>query len=129
MDFDKIEIKENNPNFRRSFEEQFYYDIHKNINIELRNDLYNKLFYKYDPYIVLQNRFPYPLKNAKHFLIWFNPRYNWIEDISLVNIILKKYFHDKEIKYWENADFLRTIKHIRHLHVIVKEEFDYNYIS
>ena len=40
-----------------------------------------------------------------------------------MNIILDKYFHDKEIKYWENADFLRTIKNIRHLHVIVKDKY------
>ena len=123
MDFNKIEIINNNPNFRRSYEEQYYYDIHKNISNELKNNITNKLFHKYDSYKVLENRFPYPLKNAKHFLIWFNPIYNWIENKLMVDIILDKYFQDKEIKYWENAEFLRTIKNIRHLHVIVKDKY------
>ena len=121
MDFYNIEIKDNNPNFRRSYEEQYYYDIHKNISKELNTDIYNKLFDKYDAFKVLLNRYPYPLINAKHYLIWFNPKYNWIENEKMVKIILEKYFGSKEIKIWENADFLRTVKNIRHLHIIVKK--------
>ena len=53
MDFYNIEIKDNNPNFRRSYEEQYYYDIHKNISKELNTDIYNKLFDKYDAFKVI----------------------------------------------------------------------------
>ena len=98
----------------------FFYDIHKSILIDLKNDLFNKLFDKYDSYKLLLNRFPYPLKNGKHYILWFNPKYNWIENEKLVNLLLKKFFDKKEVKIWENADFLRTVKHIRHIHIIVK---------
>lgn len=120
MYFNNISIKDNNPNFRRSYNEQVLYNIHKKISKEFNTDLKNNLFDNYDSYIIKKNRFPYPLYDATHYILWFNPRYNLINYNDHIKHIINKKFYNKEIKFWENAECLRTVKHIRHIHIIVK---------
>jgi len=122
MYFDNIKIENNIPNFGRSYENTIDYTIHKNISKEFNINLLNILFDEYESYKIKLNRFPYQLNDAKHYLIWFHPKYNWIDNEKLVSIILDKHFicKNKKIKVWENAKHLRTILNIRHLHVIVQ---------
>ena len=120
MNFDFIKINNNNPNFRRGFEEQIYYDLHKNISNDFGNDIKYTLFDKYDSYIIKKNRFPYPLYDAEHYILWLNPRYDLINNKELIKHIINKKFSQRKIKIWENAEYLRTVKHIRHIHIIVK---------
>ena len=53
MYFNNISIKDNNPNFRRSYNEQVFYNIHKKISKEFNTDLKNNLFDNYDIYMML----------------------------------------------------------------------------
>tara|TARA_B110000444_G_scaffold248124_1_gene271631 strand:- start:1672 stop:2061 length:390 start_codon:yes stop_codon:yes gene_type:complete len=106
------------------------YEIHKRLGIELYGSslklLENNLFSLCDQYVIRKCRFSYKFVNIKekglrHDVMWINPKYkeNWSDGRirDQVNNSLK-YKNRKILKIWENEVYLRSVRTIRHYHIL-----------
>ena len=106
------------------------YEIHKRLGIELYGSslklLENNLFSLCDQYVIRKCRFSYNFvnikdKGLKHDVIWINPKYedNWgderIKDQVRHSL---KYKNRRILNIWENEVYLRSVRTIRHYHII-----------
>ena len=117
-------------NIRRELDVRSCYDIHKRLGVELYGStlklLEKNLFSLCDQYVIRKCRFSYKFKDLnyndlRHDVIWINPKYedNWSDERirdQVKNSIL--YRDRKIIKIWENVMYLRSVRTIRHYHIL-----------
>ena len=121
MDFEFLNYKTLFKTYR-DYDTYKSYEINKKISMELHNLLARKLFSKYEPFIIKKNSFPYYWKNAIHYLMWINPKYEKFYSYTRIRSIILHTFSGRVIKFWENPVECRSILHIRHFHIIVLDE-------
>ena len=74
-------------------------------------------YLKYKEYNIVLNDFPYDLeKNIEHYVLWSRKR---LENDSIEKI-LKQEFKNLNIVFFENPEYLKSIKDIFHIHIFVK---------
>ncbi|RZD40949.1 MAG: hypothetical protein CXT73_05855 [Methanobacteriota archaeon] len=106
------------------------YKIHKQLGNELYGSILKMLeknfFGKSDQYTLRKCAFSYtflnlPYKVIKHDCFWINPKYdiNWDDKRIQLQITQDdKYKRSIILKIWENKLYLRSVKTIRHYHII-----------
>tara|TARA_B100001758_G_C18096424_1_gene446109 strand:+ start:242 stop:631 length:390 start_codon:yes stop_codon:yes gene_type:complete len=120
MEFDKF-----NPDFHknigfRHIEVEEKYNLYKSNSKFLKTRIKDKLFSQYQPYNIIKNLYPYNWKNAIHYIMWINPKYDNFYDNKRIVDILNIKFKGKNIKIWENEYINRSIPSIKHFHLILK---------
>ena len=122
MNFDFL-TKDNLLKTYRDYDTYKSYELNKQISMELKTFLVRKLFSKYEPYVIRKNSFPYFWTNATHYLMWINPKYNKFYSYTRIRSIILTTFSGKVIKFWENPIECRSVRYIRHFHIIVQNDF------
>lgn len=101
----------------RSYEDTIHYRQARRRIINYEKYLRCKLFGMHEPYVLIKNKYPYA---KHHFLFWINPMYDQFYPISRIRGIVHAYFPTREIMHlFENVPTKRSIKGIRHIHVII----------
>lgn len=115
--------------FLRDFEEEQAYDLHKQISKELMNGglAYAKIFYPglmmdCKPYVLCPNRFPYFVKNVKHLLLWIDPKYTNLIDITRAKKIVESHLETNFVIF-ENPPNMQSLHGIKHFHVFVCQSY------
>jgi len=67
---------------------------------------------KNESYLFLKNDFPYHV-NAQHYVLWLKN-----ENVNISKIIQQR-FSNKNIKYFQNYHFLKSIPEIKHYQIFV----------
>ena len=106
------------------------YEIHKRLGVELYGStlklLENNLFSLCDQYVIRKCRFSYKFINIKdkglrHDVIWINPKYekNWSDKRIRDQVKQSLKYKNREIlKIWENEVYLRSVRTIKHYHIL-----------
>ena len=108
---------------RDSDVESKYSQFKKNLkskNIKVSDYLYNEYFKDTNKrYLIKPNNFPYSLsQNISHLLLWINPKATLTNNEIIA--IIKNNFQNREIVYFENITENKSIKEIRHIHILIK---------
>tara|TARA_Y100000389_G_scaffold89377_1_gene85856 strand:- start:212 stop:604 length:393 start_codon:yes stop_codon:yes gene_type:complete len=92
----------------------------KSKNIKVSDYLYNEYFKGTNKkYIIKPNNFPYKFsENISHLLLWINPKATLTNNEVIA--IIKNNFQNKNIVYFENIAKNKSVKEIRHIHILVK---------
>jgi len=115
---------------KRELDVIYGYRIHKKLGKELYGStlklLEKNIFGKSQQYAVRKCGFSYNFKKfgykgIKHDCIWINPKYedNW--DAERIKLQVKqddKYSRTEILKIWENKIWFRSVKSIKHYHII-----------
>ena len=120
MEFDKFNPDTDKNIGFRNIDIEEKYDVYKTNSSYFNLDIKVKLFNKSEPYTIIKNLYPYFWKDAYHYIIWINPKYNKFYDHKRILDILCQKFKDFKIKIWENKPNNRSIPHVKHIHIIVK---------
>jgi hypothetical protein len=92
--------------------------------------LNHKLFENGNLLVIKENKFPYDIyKNLKHYVLWIHPVLKTLITIQNARFIIEKKWksmNSNNMIIFENKDKCKSIKTIRHLHVIInfKKEDD-----
>lgn len=115
------------------------YNNHKSYILDNYNSVSEYITQKYFSnenfkymYKIVDNDFPYKLDSGiKHLVCWFNPflfpyNINSLNDLeSYIKIIIKQYNKflvlGTNCIYFENNISARSVPHIRHIHIFIKE--------
>lgn len=112
------------------------YQIHADMlfkkGIDLKDYIYNQLFEGKDiKYCLELNNYPYWCYGLKHYLLWFNPKYNNLLPTDLnkvnpdiVNNIVKTKYPNNQYIYYENLENNKSIPSIKHLHIFIKTSIE-----
>ena len=123
LGMDKLKIK-------RELDVTNGYKVHKKLGDELYGSingiLERNLFGKCDQYVLRKWGFSYKFLNVaekglKHDCFWINPKYkDWWDEERIKKQIKgeNKYKRVRILEIWENKQWLRSIKTIRHFHII-----------
>lgn len=104
--------------------------MHKKLGKELYGStlklLEKNIFGKFDQYVIRKCGFSYNFKKfgykgIKHDCIWINPKYegNWDEERIISQVKQEdKYSRTEILKIWQNKIWFRSVKTIKHYHII-----------
>lgn len=120
MEYDKLKIINGKLNISRDIDTYQIYKQHQIISKFLNIKLEDYLFNKYDMYLIKKNNFPYNLKNSKHYILWINPIYEKFFNLNNIKKLINELFLDEIYIYWENCESEKSIKNIKHYHIISK---------
>ena len=99
-----------------------YERIKQNYGNKYEKYLFKKVFKNNCNFSFLINEFPYNLKKGlKHYVFWINPRIEHKINNDMIYYLISKKVCDGEYIIFENPISSRSIKSIRHFHVIIKE--------
>jgi hypothetical protein len=118
MNYELIDITKSND--KRNIDEVIGYNVYKANANYFKLKINIKLFDKHTPFILVKNKFPYHLKNAIHYVLWINPKYNKFYNKNKIVKIIRILFNDYEYKFWQNPISKMSLKYITHYHIIVK---------
>ena len=108
----------------------YSYRMHKKLGKELYGSilklLEKNIFGKFDQYVIRKCGFSYNFKKfgykgIKHDCIWINPKYegNWDEERIISQVKQEdKYSRTEILKIWQNKIWFRSVKTIKHYHII-----------
>ena len=108
----------------------YSYRMHKKLGKELYGStlklLEKNIFGKFDQYVIRKCGFSYNFKKfgykgIKHDCIWINPKYegNWDEERIISQVKQEdKYSRTEILKIWQNKVWFRSVKTIKHYHII-----------
>ena len=108
----------------------YSYRMHKKLGKELYGStlklLEKNIFGKSDQYVIRKCGFSYNFKKfgykgIKHDCIWINPKYegNWDEERIISQVKQEdKYSRTEILKIWQNKIWFRSVKTIKHYHII-----------
>jgi len=114
----------------RELDVMYSYRMHKKLGKELYGStlklLEKNIFGKSDQYVIRKCGFSYNFKKfgykgIKHDCIWINPKYegNWDKERIISNVKQDdKYSRTEILKIWENKIWFRSVKTIKHYHII-----------
>jgi hypothetical protein len=120
MEFDKLKVFNRKLNIARDIDTYQTYIEHLNISKYFNVNIEDYLFKKYEIYILKKNKFPYNIKNTKHYILWINPEYEYYFNKNNIEKLINEFFINQIYIYWENCDSLKSIKSIKHYHIISK---------
>jgi hypothetical protein len=115
---------------RRELDVTECYKLHKKLGNELYGSVLKMLeknfFGKSDQYMLRKCGFSYtflnvPYKGVKHDCFWINPKYDFEWDEKRIRLQIErdeKYKRSIILKIWENKLYLRSVRTIRHYHII-----------
>ena len=120
MDFDKLKVINGKLNIARDIDTYQTYIEHLNISKYFNVKIDDYLFKKYEIYKLKKNKFPYNIKNSKHYILWINPKYEYYFNKNNIKKLINELFLNQIFIYWENCESLKSIKSIKHYHIISK---------
>ena len=112
---------------KRSIEDHEGYELHKRIILESFETLeeYISLLVfssKHQSFTLLRNKYPYKGKK-NHYILWRNPLYDSLFIYEMSDVFKKVYL--KNCLFFENEERLKTIKGVKHYHIMSDDIIDY----
>ena len=99
-----------------------YEHIKKNYGNNYEKYLFKKVFKNNCNFSFLKNEFPYDLeKGLKHYVFWINPCIEQKINTDIIDYLISKKVCNGDYIAFENPINNRSIKSIRHFHVIINE--------
>ena len=106
---------QNKYRFVRTYEVAKDYEMRKKRASKYYEErLVSRLFGSGNPFIIERNLYPYKGEFA-HWLIWINPKYTEL-DMKKIRSVARMCFRGPVYSIYENPEYLRSIKSIRHFH-------------
>ena len=112
----------------RDYNTKIGYNVNTSCKKQFKTLLESYLFDKYEAYVIRRNQFPYCFLNAEHYLLWINPKYEKFYSETRIRSIICSHFKNRLIKFWENPLELRSIRSIKHYHIIAYTDYSSLYI-